>query len=223
MKLPQCIVARCGGLPKVIAAIGEVCSSDKTVLKSLSDNCMGTLDTEPRFHSLRTLFSWMQSYFDACPDSIKPCIYYLSIFSAGKDIRRRRLLRRWIAEGYCRDTYGGTSEENGEKFLSQLVNLSIIQQQSTSKVLCQINGFFHEYIISRPMEDNLVFALEGSCSLNSQRMGQHLTIRSNWDRDKTVFESIDFSRLRSLTVFGKWMSFFISSNINMRLLRVRMH
>ena len=220
MKLPQCIVARCGGLPKVIPAIGEVCSSDKTVLKSLSDNCMGTLETEPRFHSLRTLFSWMQSYFDACPDSIKPCIFYLSIFSADKDIRRRRLLWRWIAEGYCRDTYSGTSEENGEKFVSQLINLSIIQQQSPSKELCQINGFFHEYIISRPMEDNLVFALEGSCSLNSQRMGQHLTIRSNWDRDKTVFESIDFSRLRSLTVFGKWMSFFISSNINMRLLRV---
>ncbi|RLN08372.1 hypothetical protein C2845_PM11G20380 [Panicum miliaceum] len=220
MKLPQCIVAKCGGLPKVIAAIGEVCNSDKKVLKSLSDNFMGTLEMEPRFHSLRTLFSWMQSYFDACPDSIKPCIFYLSIFSADKDIRRRRLLWRWIAEGYCRDTYNGTSEENGEKFVSELVNLSIIQEQSPSKVLCQINGFFHEYIISRPMEDNLVFALEGCCSLNSQRTGQHLTIRSNWDRDETVFKSIDFSRLRSLTVFRKWMSFFISSNINIKLLRV---
>ncbi|OEL30026.1 hypothetical protein BAE44_0008955, partial [Dichanthelium oligosanthes] len=147
-------------------------------------------------------------------------IFYLSIFSAEKDIRPRRLLWRWIAEGYCRDTSGGISEENGEKFISELINLSIIQKQSSSKVLCRINGFFHEYIISRPMEDNLVFALEGDCSLNSQRSGQHLTIRSNWDRDTTVFESIDFSRLRSLTVFGKWKSFFISSNVNMRLLRV---
>ncbi|KAF8769557.1 hypothetical protein HU200_006420 [Digitaria exilis] len=62
MKLPQSIVTKCGGLPKVLAAIGEVCSSDKRVLDSLSDNVIGTLETEPRFHSLRTLFSWMQSY-----------------------------------------------------------------------------------------------------------------------------------------------------------------
>jgi hypothetical protein len=184
---------------------------------------MGTLEMDPKFHGLRPLFSWMQSYFDACSDSIKPCIFYLSIFSAEKNIRRRRLLWRWIAEGYCRDTSDGrTCEENGEIFISELVNSSIVQQSPNNEVLCQINGFFLEYIISRPMEDNLVFALEMGCSLNSTRAGQHLTIRSTWNRrDEVVYESIDFSRLRSLTVFGKWESFFISSkNVNMRLLRV---
>uniref|UniRef100_A0ACD5WKU5 Uncharacterized protein n=1 Tax=Avena sativa TaxID=4498 RepID=A0ACD5WKU5_AVESA len=49
-------------------------------------------------------------------------------------------------------------------------------------------------------------------------MGRHLTISSSWDRDKIVYESIDFTRIRSLTVFGKWMSFFVSDK--MRFLRV---
>ncbi|XP_062182859.1 disease resistance protein Pik-2-like [Phragmites australis] len=68
------------------------------------------------------------------------------------------------------------------------------------------------------MEENLVFSLEGHCRMNSQRIGRHLAIGSTWDRDKNVFESIDFSCLRSLTVFGEWRSFFISDE--MRLLRV---
>jgi hypothetical protein len=72
------------------------------------------------------------------------------------------------------------------------------------------------------MEDNLVFALEGSCSMGSQRTGgQHLTIRDNWDRDKNVFWSTDFSRLRSLTVFGACGPFmFDPAKINMRYVRV---
>ncbi|VAH54980.1 unnamed protein product [Triticum turgidum subsp. durum] len=68
------------------------------------------------------------------------------------------------------------------------------------------------------MEDNLVFALDGRCNPNTQRTGQHLTIMANWHRDQIAFESIDFARLRSLTVFGEWYSFFISGK--MRRLRV---
>jgi hypothetical protein len=221
--LSKSIVAKCGGLPKVIAAIGRLDLDYRSwLLKKLSNIFMGNLEKDPEFHGLRPLFSWMHSYFDACKDSIKPCIFYLSIFDAENNIRLRRLLWRWIAEGYCRDTSDGTTcEENGEKFVSELVKLSIIQESASSKVFCQINGFFHEYIISRPMVDNLVFTLEGRCSLNLQRSGQHLTIRSSWDRNKIVYESIDFSRLRSLTVFGEWKPFFIcSKKVNMRLLRV---
>jgi hypothetical protein len=124
------------------------------------------------------------------------------------------LLRRWIAEGY-------STEENVEKLFADFVKLSIIQQQSPSRRgVCQFNGFFREYIISRPMQDNLVFELDGHCSLDSQRAGKHLTISINWDRAKILFDNMEFSRLRSLTVFGEWRSFFISADAKMKMLRV---
>ncbi|WVZ53203.1 hypothetical protein U9M48_004176 [Paspalum notatum var. saurae] len=224
------LISKCGGLPKVIVAIADFLApmtvSWMNSAVNMSNTFMHDLKTKAEFDDLRGLFGWMDSYFRNCPDYLKPCILYLSIFPQGQSIRRRRLVRRWIAEGYCRDTYDGSAEENGEKFFLMLLDLSIIQQTpesvvttaDTRMILCQVNNFFREYIISRRKDEDLVFELEGRCILNTQRTGRHLVLKESWDRDKIVFDSIDFSRLRSLTVFGKWKPFFISKN--MAVLRV---
>ncbi|CAL4990881.1 unnamed protein product [Urochloa decumbens] len=222
------VMAKCGGLPVVITAVGEWYSGlsvgprmvfSHSILEFINDNFIHRLEA---LQSLRGLFSWMRSYLETCKDELKPCIFYLPVFPVGYNIRWRRLIQRWIAEGYSRDTFSNTAEGNAKRLMHELEQLSIIQpQQSKGPYRYRANGFFHEYITSRPMEDNLVFALEGNCSLNSQRVGQHLTIRNSWDRNKDVFESIDFSRLRSLTVFGDCKPFmFDPEKIKMRHVRV---
>ncbi|RLM58377.1 putative disease resistance protein RXW24L isoform X2 [Panicum miliaceum] len=222
-KIRDILVQKCGGLPKVICAVAHSWGLVYNI--KVKDNLVSMLEANaPRTtRSLEDMFTWLLSYFRSCPDSLKPCIFYLSIFPLNHTIRRRRLVRRWIAEGYFRDKKESTAEENGERSFSKLVNLSMIQAPRTKvdymrMSLCQVNGFLREYIISRLMEENLVFALEGHCRKNLQRTGRHLAIDNSWDRDRNVFESIDLSLLRSLTVFGKWESFIISGK--MKLLRV---
>jgi hypothetical protein len=95
-------------------------------LEDFDDNFMGLLETHPAFGSLRGLFDWVHSYFNSCPDWLKPCIFYLSIFPLDHKIRRRRLVGRWMAEGYSRDTKERTAEDNGEEFIVHLRKLNTV-------------------------------------------------------------------------------------------------
>ncbi|CAL4983136.1 unnamed protein product [Urochloa decumbens] len=175
-KIDEVIVQKCGGLPKVICAVASM--SRNYLLPwffTRETNLVSTLEANTYFmtENLEYLFAWLVSYFRSCPDNLKPCIFYLSIFPLNHTIRRRRLVRRWIAEGYARDNKEGTAEDNGEMCYSDLVFLSMIQVPPFfmgMPPLCQVNGFLREYIISRSMEENLVFSLEGQCSMRLLRV-----------------------------------------------------
>ncbi|XP_066339712.1 disease resistance protein Pik-2-like [Miscanthus floridulus] len=228
----QQLIRKCGGLPKVIVALAEILSpvynwGEKASM--LNDNFVLNLETMPESDCLHGLFSWMQSYFDALPMHFRKLVAYLLIFPGHSSTRRRRLVMRWGAEGYSTDSESYTADENGEEHFSGLVNQAMIQPPPLTTITnmrmvsFKVNAIFREYMISRPLKENIataieLFVLKGTCSPTSRLRGRHLVIEQSWTRDRIVFGKIDFSRLRSLTVFGQWESFFISEG--MKVLRV---
>nr|CAB3490305.1 unnamed protein product [Digitaria exilis] len=163
------------------------------------------------------------------PQVLKKCIFYLKVFTQSSTIRRSRLVRRWIAEGYSVGTDSNSIVEYTEKLIHELATLGMMEHAPETPTVagdrtsCQINSLFLDYIISQETEENIFLPLEvsvllGESGLSTERAGQHLAIASSWKRDKFVFDSLDFSQLRSLTVSREWRTFFISDR--MRVLRV---
>lgn len=223
------LLYKCYGFPKVITALalylahlltrGDVRDSEG---RRLNDNFIHELETN---QDLKDLFAYPQ------PQLLQKCFFYLSVFPLKSTIRRRRLVRRWTAEGYSKGIGTSSVEESADKLVDKLLLLGIIQPSHASPTLssakrmtsCQVNSSFLEYIISRQMEESVFIPLEISvlkenCSPTTERVGQHLAIWRSWERDEFVFNSLDFSRMRSLTVYGKWQSFLISDK--MKVLRV---
>ncbi|KAJ1276333.1 hypothetical protein BS78_05G206600 [Paspalum vaginatum] len=226
----KAILSRSGGLPQVIVALGRYLANHHIPTR-LIDNFMQELHISPEFYCLRGLITWMRTYFWSGPPSLMRCMLYLLIFPpGGQTFRRRRLVRRWIAEGFAKGIESNNSDGIAGELFDKLASQGVIQQAAAptpttmEATRYEVLGFFHEYMISRPMEEKLFFPLEvsvleeGQYSLGTERIGQHLAIGSRWGRDEFVFHNLDLSRLRSLTVSGEWRSFFISGK--MRVLRV---
>lgn len=192
----------------------------------LMSNFMQELETKAEFASLRGLVEWLRSYFWSSSPTLMRCMLYLSIFPRGQTFRWRRLVRRWIAEGYVRGVESNGLEELAGEIFKKLASQGVVQQATpaTIEVWYEVSGFFHEFMISQSMEERSLFPLqvsvldEGHRGVTTEGVGQHLAIMEKWERNKIVFDSLDFSRLRSLTVFGKWEPYFVSDK--MRVLRV---
>ncbi|KAF8749754.1 hypothetical protein HU200_012554 [Digitaria exilis] len=234
MEEARLLINKCGRLPKLIVALGEYLAKVPNgngiwEAQRLNANFMYALKTRKGLDSFGDVLTWMYSTFQDFPQVLKKCIFYPSIFTQSSTIRRSRLVRRWIAEGYSVGTDSNSMVEYTEKLIHELATLGMMEHSPQTatvagdKTSCQINSLFLDYIISRETEENIflpleVFVLRGESSLNTQRAGQHLAIASSWKRDKFVFDSLDFSQLRSLTVSREWRTFFVSDR--MRVLRV---
>ncbi|CAL4992239.1 unnamed protein product [Urochloa decumbens] len=219
------ILKKCGGLPLAIVFIGGfLANRPKTGAewRKLNDNISAELEMNPELGMIRTVLA--KSY-DGLPYELKSCFLYLSIFPEDHIISRRRLGRRWTAEGYSSERRGKSAIEIAENYFTELKNRSMTLpfqrsvQCRKSIDSCKVHDLIRDITISKSIEENLVFRQEESCGLSSHGVIRHLAISSNWKGDQSEFESIvDLTRIRSLTLFGNFRSFYISDK--MRLLRV---
>ena len=126
------ILRRCRGLPLAISTIGGLLANrPKTSIewRNLHEHLGAELESD-----LRNITKVIVSSYDGLPYHLKSIFLYLSIFPVNHEMRRTRLLRRWMAEGHIARNRDMPTEDLGERFFSELINRSMIQPCKVSHI-----------------------------------------------------------------------------------------
>ncbi|XP_034684285.1 disease resistance protein RPM1-like isoform X2 [Vitis riparia] len=127
-EVSKSILQKCDGLPLGIIEISRVLRSKprqtKYEWKKLDDSLESELRSGGALSAIMRVFS--TSYKDL-PYHLKYCFLYMSIFPENNPVKRRRLIRLWIAEGFVTEERGKTFEEVGEEYLNELIGRNLIK------------------------------------------------------------------------------------------------
>lgn len=199
----------CKGLPLAIVTMaGHVaCNSEKSP-KYWDDLRDSLLPESAQSLTQEEVTTMLLDYcfLDMSAD-LRNCTLYLSVFPKGRKISRKRLTRRWIAEGLVSEKDGSSAEDVADTIFKHLIRRKIIRPVDHNKngkvKTCQTHDMVLEYIVSKSREDNFITVVGGhwTAPVGNSKV-RRLSIQSNDSKHATLARKMNLDRLRSLTVFG---------------------
>ncbi|XP_024192275.1 disease resistance protein RPM1 isoform X2 [Rosa chinensis] len=120
------LVEKCEGLPLAIVALGGLMSSKKLLdqWQQVCNSLNWHLDNNPLLDHVKHI---LLLSFNDLPSQLKHCFLYCSLFPEDFSIKRKRLIRLWIAEGFVENVKGITPEEVADGYLWELCFRSMLQ------------------------------------------------------------------------------------------------
>lgn len=205
------ILEKCGGLPLSIVAVTGLLVNRLASGSSLITAC-GSLSSEVEKGAAQeeNLNNILNLCYNDLPGELKTGFLFLRIFPVGSCISRKRLIRRWIAEGFITDKHGRTLEQVAEELFVGLIRRNLIQPVDISisgKVKTfQVHHVILENILSKSREENFISIVNSySSGLElPQNKVRWLSIHrsSNSLYPKKIMKDINSLHIRSLTAFG---------------------
>uniref|UniRef100_A0ACD5TLV1 Uncharacterized protein n=1 Tax=Avena sativa TaxID=4498 RepID=A0ACD5TLV1_AVESA len=199
------ILTKCGGLPVAITSIARLLIPELTeenwdkVCKLIESG----LDGNDGWASLRSVL--LSGYYNL-PSNLRSCLLYISIFPRDCNIRRNRLVWRWIGEGFVQEQEGTSLFELGQRYFDQLLNTSLIEEVYLNDgdgmvKYCRVHDVVFWLICSLASEENFVTIFHGTQHTSSQHKVRRLSIQCS-ELEHTSLQNMRMSQVRSVTVFG---------------------
>ncbi|XP_031263002.1 disease resistance protein RPP13-like [Pistacia vera] len=200
-KLGREMVLKCGGLPLAIVVLGGLLSTKKPQEWLQVRNHIWR---DLKNGSIEISHLLALSFHDL-PYQLKLCFLYLGNFPEDSEIRIKRLIRLWVAEGFIPQNED-IMEEVAMNNLLKLINRSLIQiaEISTGKIVtCRVHDLLRDLAIEKAKELNFIHIYDrsensvSSSAISSSR--RQAVYSGNWERCLWLQQSN--SILRSLLFF----------------------
>ncbi|KAB2633222.1 disease resistance protein RPM1-like [Pyrus ussuriensis x Pyrus communis] len=194
------LVEKCKGLPLAVVTLGSLMSSKKsssewkTVYKSLNWHLTNNPMLEP-------MSSILLLSFNNLPNRLKPCFLYCALFPEDYLIKRKRLIRLWIAEGFVEPIDGVTPEEVAEGYLVELIVRSMLQvemNEAGGLGACKMHDLVRELALSTSKKEKFGAAYVGREIVDKADF-RRLSIQTT---EREINSCTGMSELHSLLVFG---------------------
>ncbi|CAL4950046.1 unnamed protein product [Urochloa decumbens] len=204
MDVSMHILRKCRGLPLAIVNITEGLNNNPSKWKKYE------LDMQPKLY-----INGMKEVFDVSyndiPPHLKTCLLYLTIFPENYEVRRQRLVRRWIAEGFIGEQHGINKEQVATNYFNGLINRNLVQPGQVdydgNARSCRVHPVMHDFLVCKSMEEKFVILVHpGGLQDHTHYTGaiRWLSVhgKAKENQGKEHNESADLSHTRSLSLFG---------------------
>ncbi|XP_062012473.1 disease resistance protein RPM1-like [Rosa rugosa] len=205
------LVEKCDGLPLAIVALGGLMSSKKSLdqWQQVCNSLNWHLDNNSLLDPVKNI---LLLSFNDLPSQLKHCFFYCSLFPEDFVIRRKKLIRLWIAEGFVEHVKGITPEEVGDGYLWELCfrsMLQVVKRNGTGRPRkVKMHDLMRELALSTAEKEKfgLIYdGREGMEDISTRRLSIH-------KMEGEIKSWPGMSKIRSLLVFATGMSSSSFSN-----------
>ncbi|XP_010529010.1 PREDICTED: disease resistance protein RPM1-like, partial [Tarenaya hassleriana] len=120
------LVQKCGGLPLALVALGSMMSTRRleSEWRRVYNSLNWELSNNPDLKDVQRILILS---FNDLPYPLKHCFLYCCIFPEDYIIKRKKLIRLWMAQGFVQPTRGVKPEEVADSYIMELVYRNMFQ------------------------------------------------------------------------------------------------
>ncbi|XP_065616559.1 disease resistance protein RPM1-like [Quercus suber] len=198
----QELVRKCNCLPLAIVALGRLMYSknDTSQWNQINSSLNWNLSNNPELGAVKTI---LLLSFNDLPYQLKHCFLYCSLFPEDHKIRRKRLIKLWMAEGFVEKIEGSTLEEVAESYLLELTFRNMLQVVERNEFgrpkRCKMHDILRELALSISVKEKFGVVHDGEEEMKECR-ARRISIHKT-DGELKSFTSM--SKIRSFLVFNK--------------------